>query len=86
MEQLDQVYNSSQPVERSVEMHTWLRYIFSSGDLDEDGEIDLKEFLYLSSADRDKRWKEIEEGEDYSEAEWERYKKEKLDMPQRESY
>ena len=83
MQELDKMYNISDPSlseKRREEMNSWLGYVFSTGDLDKDGQIDFAELEYLNKLARDKKdndedeWKDIEEDEEYTEDEFEKFK------------
>ena len=88
MQQLDKMYNisdSSLAEKRTAEMESWLEYVFGTGDLDKDGEIDFIELTHLNKLSHDKKdkdedeWKDIEDEDEYTEDEWEKFKDEQED-------
>jgi len=83
MEELNKMYNISDPSlheKRAAEMQSWLNYVFTTGDLNKDGEIDFSEVEYLNKRANDKKeknedeWKSIEDDDEYTEDEWEKFK------------
>ena len=88
MQQLDKMYNisdTSLKEKRTAEMQSWLGYVFGTGDLDKDGEIDLTELEYLNKLSHDKKdkeedeWKYIEDDEEYTEDEFDKFKDEEFE-------
>lgn len=85
MVQLDKMYNISDPSlteKRSAEMESWLSYVFGTGDLDKDGEIDFTELSYLNKLSKEHKekkeddWKDIEDEDEYTEDEFKEFEKE----------
>jgi len=77
------MYNISDPSlheKRAAEMQSWLNYVFTTGDLNKDGEIDFSEVEYLNKRASDKKeknedeWQSIEDDDEYTEDEWEKFK------------
>lgn len=88
MQQLDKMYNisdTSLKEKRTAEMQSWLGYVFGTGDLDKDGEIDFTELEYLNKLSHDKKdkeedeWKDIEDDEEYTEDEFDKFKDEEFE-------
>jgi len=85
MKQLDEMFDKADPFlkeKKSAELESWLRYVFGTGDLDKDGEIDLTELTYLNKLSNERmlkewdEWKDMEAGDEYTQDEWEKFKKE----------
>ena len=85
MRQLDEMFDKSDPSlqeKRVAELRSWLKYVFDTGDLNKDGEIDLTELEYLQKLSDDKQlkewdqWKDIVAADEYTDDEWEKFKKE----------
>ena len=85
MGQLDKMYNISDPSlqeKRSAELESWVSYVFGTGDLDKDGEIDFTELTYLNKLSREHKekkeddWKDIEDEDEYTEDEFKEFEKE----------
>ena len=66
-------------------MESWLEYVYSKGDLDKDGEIDFIELTHLERLAKENRnkneddWKDIEDEDEYTDDEWEKFKDEHSD-------
>ena len=83
MQELDKMYNISDPSvseKRDQEMANWLGYIFDTGDMDRDGQIDFAELEYLNKISSDKKnrdedeWKNIKGDQEYTEDEFDEFK------------
>merc|ERR1719427_507900 len=64
MKQLGEMFDIRDPSlqeKRSAELDSWLRYVFDTGDLDKDGEIDLTELAHLNKVYEERMLKEWDE-------------------------